>query len=232
MSVMPTGAVPAWANPITWLGCGLGLAGFVLALWPSRTYGDLLAAGALICPALAFALLLMAPQAFGVTTRSGKRTINYFLIFPAGGLVAVGLGAHPLEQQYAILPAAVCALIAVMLGIGAAAQPLPGGRWSALLFLVLFGGAYGYGGMVFADTRFDHDPGQVYQAQVQRRYSTYSRHGQNYHLVLGPWASFTQPFDAGVSRAAYDALHEGDSACVTLHPGALRMPWYEVHSCY
>lgn len=231
MSVMQAGVVPGWANPITWLGGGVSLAGFVLAVWPSRTYGDLLAMGALICPAAAFALMLAAPQAFGVTTRTGKRTVNYIPIFAVGGLVAAGLANHPLEQQYALLPAGVCALIAVMLGIGAAAQPLPGNRWAALLFLVIFGAGYGYGGMVFADTRFDHGQGQVYQAQVQRRYSTYSRHGQNYHLTLGAWASYAQPFNADVDHATYDAVREGDTACVTLHGGALRMPWYQVHSC-
>ena len=41
----------------------------------------------------------------------------------------------------------------------------------------------------------------------------------------------TGPTDIAVSRTAYDALGPGQTACVTLHPGALRMAWFEADVC-
>lgn len=231
MSVYQQGATPFTAWPARIVGFGFAVGGFVLAILPAGWGGPLVPIGALACPALAFATLLAFPWAFGVTSRSGKRTVNFGLAFAVMGLAAAGMASHPMDLQYALPPAGVCAVIAVMLGIGAAAQRLPGDRWSALLFLVLYGAAYGFGAVTYADVRFDQGPGQLFQAQVQGQHLSYGRRSTYYHLTLAPFGSFTQPFDAEVPHNVYSALQPGDAACITIHPGALRMRWYRAGLC-
>lgn len=231
MSVIQQDVNPVTAWPVRIAGFGFALGGFLLALAPRGWGGALVPVAALVCPALAFAVLLAFPWAFGVTSRTGRRTVNFGLVFAVMGLAAAGLAGHPMDLQYALLPAGVCALIAVMLGVGAAAQPLPGDRGSAILFLVIYGAAYGFGGMTYADVRFDQDSGQLFQTEVQGEHVSYGRHSTNYHLTLAPFGGFAQPFDAEVPRAVFQALKPGDTACVTLHPGALRMRWYHAGLC-
>ncbi|MDR3513733.1 MAG: hypothetical protein P4L73_19020 [Caulobacteraceae bacterium] len=230
MSVIQQGASPLGYGLVRVLGYGLSVAGVVLPLLPAGRHGEAIAWAALVVPALVFAILLVSPPAFAMRDRRGRRSVNILLLLPVMGLAMAALGSRALDQHYALLPAALCAAIAVLLGIGAAAQPLPGSQLGAVIFLVLFGAGYGYGGMVFADVRFDHSAGQPFQTQVRNRYVSRGR-STSYHLVLAPWGPLAQPLDAGVPAKTYAALQDGDLACVTLHPGALRMAWYQVAAC-
>jgi hypothetical protein len=108
---------------------------------------------------------------------------------------------------------------------------MPGGLAAAILFLAVYGAGYGFGGLVFADMRFDHGQSQTFQTTVQSRHESHGRGGTGYHLVLAPFGPVTTPASARVSPAAYAALNIGDVACVTLHPGALKMAWYTAGVC-
>jgi hypothetical protein len=135
-----------------------------------------------------------------------------------------------MNWSMALILAGLCAAVALLLGVGLVGRRLPGGLLLSVLFWGAFGGGYGYGAAVFADTRFDHNLPQIYPAQVQRQYMSH-RGGSTRHLVLGPWGPMTGTTDIAVSLSAYDALIPGQTACVTLHPGALRMPWYRAGVC-
>jgi hypothetical protein len=217
-------------------GYGLAVVGFLLPLFPSRWGGDPLAVAALAVPAIVFALLLTVPEAFGVTFRrwggrAGQRTISPLLLLSVLGLFVVAIAAGVVDVALALVPAAVCALIAVLLGLGAARRPMPGGLVEAVIFLALFGAAYGYGGLIFADMRFDRGPTQTYQARVENRYVSRGRNGPSYTVVLAPFGPVAKQVRAGVSAPAYAALNVGSLACVALHPGALRMPWFTAGAC-
>jgi hypothetical protein len=232
MSIIEQGGGALGAGVTRWVGYALAIIGLLLPLAPATLGGTALAVAALITPAVVFALLLAAPEAFGQTLRGSKtRTINLILILPALSLFISALGAGVLDSRLALLPAAICAAIAVLLGLGAAARPMPGSVGIAITFLLAFGGLYGYGGLVFADVRFDTAAPQTFQAVVQSRYTTHGRGTTHHHLVLGPWGPVAGTLTADVPAATYDALNPGDRACVSLHPGALKMEWYAVGPC-
>jgi hypothetical protein len=217
---------------VRWVGYGLSLAGLLLPIAPLGLGGVALAVLTLVVPALVFALLLIAPEAFGQTLRGTRtRTISPILLAPPMVLLATALTSGVLDSRHALLPAAVCAAIAVLLGLGAATRPMPGGLAPAIVFLALFGAAYGYGGLVYADLRFDGEPGQVFRTQVQARSVSHGRGGAGYRLTLAPWGPVSAPVDVGVPERTYAALNPGDTACVTLHPGALRMEWFRAGLC-
>jgi hypothetical protein len=217
---------------VRWVGYGLSLIGLILPFVPARFGGPALAAATLVLPALIFALLLYAPEAFGQTLRGTRtRTVSLVLILPPFILFATALGAGVLDTHYALLPAGVCAAIAVLLGLGAAARPMPGSLVAAIIFLALYGAGYGFGGLVYADVRFDRDPGQLFPARVLGHDVTHGRGGPSYRLMLEPFGPVTRPVGAAVSSETYARLNPGDTACATLHPGALRMAWYRVGLC-
>ena len=190
------------------------------------------AAVALALPAVIFAILLLAPDAFSATWRGSRTpTINGILLAPIAAFFVVAFNASVLDLSFALLPAGVCAVIAVLLGLGAAARPMPGALWAAILFLAAYGGGYGFGGLVFADIRFDHGQPQVFQTAVLTHSTSYGRGGTSYHLTLAPFGPVTVPANVRVSSATYAALNPGDVACVTLRPGALKMAWYTTALC-
>jgi hypothetical protein len=179
----------------------------------------------LAAPAVIFALLLSAPSAFAVRVgRAQGRMINVVLAAPVIALALGALRAGVLDVRAAFAPAALCAVIAVLLGLALASRRLPGSLAAALAFLALFGGAYGYGAMIYADTRFDHAPDQQFLAQVERR-------GANGRVTLAPFGPLTQALSIQLSPANADAIDGGAAVCIDLHPGALRMAWYALAAC-
>jgi hypothetical protein len=231
MSIIEQGGARG-GGVVRWVGYGLSVIGLFLPFVPARFGGAALAVATLALPAVVFALLLYAPEAFGQTLRGTKtRTVSVVLMLPVFMLFVSALGAGVLDSHYALPPAGVCAAIAVLLGLGAAARPMPGGLVAAIVFLALFGAAYGYGGLVYADIRFDRDPGQLFQAPVSDHHVSHGRGGPSYHVTLAPWGPVTRPVSAVVPSETYARLNPGDTACVVLHPGALRMAWYRVGLC-
>lgn len=217
-------------------GYGFAVIGFVLPILPASWGGPGVAAIAMIAPAIVFALLLISPESFGATFRRwggrpGQRTISPALILPVVGLLVAATNASVIDTTLAFLPAGVCALIAVLLGFGAASRPMPGGVLAAVLFFVLFGGLYGYGGLIFADVRFDGAQAQSFDAAVQNRYENTGKSTAGLFLVLAPFGPVTRNLTVRVDRAAYTALNIGDEACVAYHPGALKMPWITAAAC-
>ena len=215
-----------------WVAYGLSAVGLLLPFAPARFGGDGLAVATLMLPALVFALLLMAPEAFGRILRGTRiQTISLAPLLPVFALAMSSLQTGRLDIRYALAPTAVCSAIAVLLGLGAASRPMPGGLAATVIFLALFGAAYGYGALMYADVRFDHAVGQMFEAKVQDRNESHARGGPSYRLTLAPWGPVTAPVSATVTAQAYARLNPGDTACVTLYPGALGMAWYRAGLC-
>jgi hypothetical protein len=216
---------------LQWIGYGLSLIASLLIVLPVGRGQDWLSALLLIAPVVLFALLIYAPQAFVMTARrSQTRMLNVLMAGPAFCLVIVAFGAGVLNVKYAFAPASLCAAITLLLGLALAARRLPGSLLAGLVFFGVYGAAYGYGAMIFADTRLDHAEGQPFQSQILQRYIGGGR-STTYHLVLAPWGPVASQDNLKVTRDLYDQAQVGQTVCLTLHPGLLRMPWRSVAAC-
>jgi hypothetical protein len=217
---------------VAWFASGLGFVGVILPIFAGMANEGWIAPVALVIPPVCFMLMLGAPEAFGITNRrTGRRSLNIIPALSVVGLIAAASHVGVINWRLTLLPAGLCAAMTLLLGLALVGRRLPGGLWLSLVFWACFGGAYGYGAMVFADMRFDQGATQTFPAPVQRQYLSYNRNSTTPHLVLGPWGEVTGETDIAVSRSAYDALGPGQTACVTLHPGRLGMPWFQADVC-
>ena len=229
---------PPTLNPTTakWLGYGLAGVSTILAfaafLPSAGLTGDVLVVAAICAPAALLALVACAPAAFEVRgRRSPAKAVNFILLIPAAGLLGAAFTSPLVYPQICFLIAAAGAAIGLLVGLWAPRREPPANAPILLLFLALFGGGWGCGAPALANRHFDGSAGRIFPAAVEARKVTYGRGGPGYHLQLGPWGPFTEASYVGVTGGVYEALSPGDTACVTLHPGALAMPWYSVARC-
>jgi hypothetical protein len=59
----------------------------------------------------------------------------------------------------------------------------------------------------------------------------HSRDGRDYYFDLPPWGPLHQPNHIAVTAEQFAATPIGETACVVLHPGLLRVPWTVVVPC-
>jgi hypothetical protein len=118
---------------IKWAGYSLCVLTALLVIVSIGQQNDALNIALLAAPAVIFVVLLLAPQAFVLTTRGKQvRMLNVFMALPILVMVGVSLGAGVLDVRAAFLPAALCAAITLLLGLGLVVA-LDGFRRFALL---------------------------------------------------------------------------------------------------
>jgi hypothetical protein len=221
---------------LAWCGYGLAVVGAVLpplaVMGPPGLLTEFLAVAALAIALVVLGLAASAPTAFEVgSSRSSARVINFVLLLPASALMVAGFTSPLVFPPIVLLTGAVGSALALLFGLWAPRARPPTKGSLLLVFLALYGAGCGVGAPALIDRRFDHAPGQAFQAKVEARQVTGGRGGPRYGLRLGPWGPRTGPSYAPVTRAQYDATRPGDVACVTLYPGALGMAWYRATPC-
>ena len=78
------------------------------------------------------------------------------------------------------------------------------------------------------DIQLDFSPGEVTPVQVLDKHEYRGRHSHTYDLYLPAWGPRPGRNSIEVSSATYSAVSIGDSVCLTLHPGAIGLPWFDV----
>lgn len=97
-------------------------------------------------------------------------------------------------------------------------------------FLVLFALGIGWSYVALVDRFADRSEPKTFRplvlsSQVERgRYTSY-------RLQLADWGDRPHGDWLNVRRSTYQALAPGSTACVRLHDGALRIPWFELGPC-
>lgn len=89
---------------------------------------------------------------------------------------------------------------------------------------------YGFGAGLHANVLLDRSSSRVHTTTViSKRITTGS--STEYMLRLGPWGPRSAADEVSVSSRMHDEVQPGDSVCVHLRPGALRIPWYTLERC-
>ncbi|WP_058189014.1 hypothetical protein [Terracidiphilus gabretensis] len=96
--------------------------------------------------------------------------------------------------------------------------------------LLLCALSFSYGLTFVANVVFDDSAGTPFQTAV---YNKYVSHGKSdtYHLLISPWGPITDIYDMQVSGPDFDSYAPGDPICFRLHPGTLRLQWYQPIAC-
>ena len=183
--------------------------------------------------ALPFISMFVLARGKGLYQMEGRRndarpSLALPLFFPAAILVLRSVGFNLL--QYRTLLVATLALSAgITFAVANFDSGLRKNPWRALLILLPVC-MYSYGLIVQANTLPDHSTPQMFQVSVLSKHVSTGRH-TSWHLQLGAWGPQEQPSDVSVSAPLYGSVAPGDTVCVALSPGVLKMPWYVVSTC-
>lgn len=100
---------------------------------------------------------------------------------------------------------------------------------AAALLAVLCCG-YGYGAGLEANALLDHSTPRPYHVTVLSKRVSHGK-SRSYYLGVPAWGPHALGEDVMVSRWRYQNTRVGDTACIQLRPGALRVGWYVLASC-
>jgi MFS family permease len=103
-------------------------------------------------------------------------------------------------------------------------------RLNKLLMIFALMTSYGYGAGAAIDALLDHSETHVFRVGVVGGRISHGKYSTPY-LTLGPWGGKTESEEVAVSRDFYDRTRLGQTVCVSLHAGALKIAWYEIDSC-
>jgi hypothetical protein len=81
------------------------------------------------------------------------------------------------------------------------------------------------------NAEFDYSSPQIFRVNVLEKSISHGKQDHHY-LLVGAWEPRTHPQNVAVSRDVYDSINVGQKVCVSLHSGAINLPWYLVQSCY
>lgn len=218
-----------------WLGYGIAALGTIapLMVWRARlgAIADALALLAFVSPILSLACVLYAPEKFEANYRWLGKMVNLVLIAPVATMFV--LVAHvPLVSWHGPeLLATAGAMLALLAGAMMPVRPALASPLVLLAFLVIYGAMFGWAAPQLIDVKMDQAPGQAFRAPIMLHGSTWGRYGRSYYVVLGPWGPIEGQRMIRLSAADSQALDGRSTACVTLHDGALRIPWYSLAPC-
>lgn len=182
----------------------------------------------LALPPIIVVLSYFFPGAFQVQSRFGlRRVTGLFLAVPIGGMFFANLFEPQVNPWEPLVGAGVFAVV----GFGASYAAVdPGQRWQGKALFALICAAYGYAATAVADIQFDKGPATIFTVPVLAKTTHWgTRHrASTYYLELPPWGPRTKGDEVEVPSSQYNNIEVGNTVRVALHPGTLKLPWYEV----
>ena len=151
------------------------------------------------------------------------------VMFPAMILaLRAVIDVHLLDWRPLLVGAAA---IGLALSGWSASGPLRGPRPRSTAFSMgLIGLAWGWGALVQLNARLDVAPASTERVRVLDHFISHGR-STTYRLRLDAWSARPASDDVNVPEDLYERVRVGDTVCVTPHPGALRVGWFEVQAC-
>jgi hypothetical protein len=107
----------------------------------------------------------------------------------------------------------------------------PNNRSVFFATLLLFTTFYALGVIGQANGLLDSSAPKTYSSIIISKHFFTGRYSASWYLRLAPWGPRPEAADVSVQRWVYLSVVPGQNACVTLHSGALKFPWYQVEPC-
>jgi hypothetical protein len=188
------------------------------------------AAFLVIVPIIAIWLLTRSPLLYAVYRQKAdpRAELSFALMLSAFGLLIPNLGRHFVDLEallWVAIPVALIYLVALYLATRRSdARP---GTFIALIFFV---GLYSFGLSAGADTLTDRGSPTIFRTVITGKHVSHGR-STSYYLELAPWGPVETTERVSVSSRLYGTNEIGDQVCIDLHPGSLRIPWFQVMNC-
>ncbi|HEY0794989.1 MAG TPA: hypothetical protein VGD64_04340 [Acidisarcina sp.] len=207
--------------------CCASVAGLNLGNFSTRCASALVLA---LAPAAIFLLMQRAPllYAFGKSKADPRADLLIAFMVAAFGFLFFSTSKH-LVATLPLFTIIIPLFIGVLAAFGGKAWS-NSSRWGMLFPVVLFGAMYSYGVAVAADILPDRAQSANYSVPVIGRHISHGR-TTTYYLVLAPWGPISSPNDLSVGSRVYGLFGDGGRICLTLHPGAVHVPWYHSSPC-
>jgi hypothetical protein len=205
---------------------GLGLASFLV-----RDPDHVLTWAMVALPCVAILLVaIFAPYyRFGGPRNSPLPDLSLVLIIPGAFLTLHALqNIAPVGWERPLILTLFGS--AILAGLAFWCDPwLKRHRGTAVLLLTACCG-YGYGAGMEVNALLDQSTPQTYRVLVSSKYVS---HGKStmYHLKLASWGPNAGGQNLLVSYSQYAAVKPGDTVCMSLRSGALRVMWSELGRC-
>jgi hypothetical protein len=214
------------ASGLNWVVYGLGLASFFM-----RDPDHVLTWALVALPWVAILLVAhFAPYyRFGGPRNSPLPDLSLLLIIPGLFLTLRALqGIAPVGWEGPLLLTVFGSAILVGLAFwcGPWLKKHPG---TTVLLLILCCG-YGYGAGIQANALLDQSTPKTYRVIITGKNVSHGK-STSYHLKLAQWGPNVNGQDLMVSYSQYAAAKPGDTVCMLLRSGALRVAWSELGRC-
>jgi hypothetical protein len=180
-------------------------------------------------PLLAVILVLASPELYCITWSKNPAKPNLIMAYIFPSLALAYLAAREVNLIGWDFAYKVCAVA----GIAAAVAVMKAWDKTRGALFILAVGAFFWGAAVtlYCDRMLDRSvPTKFVAAVTDGRWDS-NRGIHRYFLTLGDWGPQNKSEEIAVSSALYDATRLGDRVCISLHRGALGMPWYTVARC-
>ena len=207
---------------------GLAVGGWML---PSDPY-HLVFAGLVALPWIAIGMVAVFQPLYRFGARGGDAHPDLTMALITSGFILMLRALSTLETLDWRGPVMLACAGGVALG-GAAARVDPWFRkrhWEVLLAGLLTC-SYGYGAGLELNALADDSVPRVFPTKVVEKRVDGDVKWTTWYLTLKPWGPVAQADEVSVSKSLYQAIRPGDTVCVVLRSGALRIEWYEVAAC-
>jgi len=184
-----------------------------------------------LTPILVLYLIKREPLLFAMDAWQKDPRTN---LWPAALASGMGLTFTAIGRDFvsltAFVPWIAAGSMAFILGFYLLGRKRPQSPGFHVVVPVL-GVMYGFGLMPAFDTLLDHAKPQTYEVQVAGMHTTTDSNSTVYFLDFGPWGPFRDENSVTVSQDEYQRTHAGDEVCFAVHPGLVRVAWYERTAC-
>jgi len=194
--------------------------------WPHPYWGSIAVLATL--PWVAMMLMVQSRGLYRVTEglKNAHPTLISLYFVPASVLtLRATLDFQFLDWQQAMQTIVICGVGLVLI---ARASNHGAGSW---VLIILWAGLYAYGAVAEANGLFDRSRPELFRVKVLDKHVVHGSHHTTFYLRLEPWGPRQASRDAEAAAALYNSINPGDTVCVHLHAGALKIPWYFVLAC-
>jgi len=166
---------------------------------------------------------------FGGPNDSPLPDLSLPLFIPGLVLTLAAMVSISTVDWYA--PLALSLLGALILtGVATLVDPWLRKHRATAILLILFCCGYGYGAGLEINALLDHSIPTSYPVTVLSKWVSHGKSTTHY-VGIPAWGPRLTGEDVMISGSFFGNVRVGDTVCILLRPGALKVPWYVLTSC-